>query len=514
MHHHNFTSIPADFFTDLSALQAVDLSYNDFAAWGILASLKDCASLHNFTATQANVTGQIANFINALNFPSRFTLKLSFNNLEGGLPASFAGSTIQILWLNGKGGNSKLNGTIDVIANMTHFAQVWLHSNQFMGPILDVSNLKNLWDFRVRDNDFPNLRTLDISYNNLSGKVPTFQSNVNIIRDGNPNLGKDIAPPASPTTTPPGSPGSGDSDNKKSSVARIVAPLVGGAPLIALLGLVFWYRKVQSPNNVLVIHPRHSGDQNGVKINQGNGGTEDIHVVEAGNMVISIQVLRNVMNNFSQDNILGRGGFGTVYKGKLHYRTKIAVKRMESGVMSEKGFNEFKAEIAVLTKVRHRHLVALLGWRVAPATLRVRRTHLAQNRHVRCTRPRGADARADDPNSFWPHVVACQAALGSDMIGTNSFCLPELGIPCDPTVDILLSIARPMGYLVKFTQGWQGNNICNSTSAWTGISCSGGNILVIYFQNVGNNGFPKTDPILNRIGVRYLRGGIISATNA
>ncbi|KAJ6318468.1 hypothetical protein OIU76_013917 [Salix suchowensis] len=79
-------------------------------------------------------------------------------------------------------------------------------------------------------------------------------------------------------------------------------------------------------------------------------------------MVISIQVLRNVTNNFSEENILGRGGFGTVYKGELHDGTKIAVKRMESGVVSEKGLAEFMSEIAVLSKVRHRHLVALLGY--------------------------------------------------------------------------------------------------------------------------------------------------------
>jgi serine/threonine protein kinase len=95
---------------------------------------------------------------------------------------------------------------------------------------------------------------------------------------------------------------------------------------------------------------------------QASNGPRDIHVVEAGNMVISIQVLRNVTNNFSQENILGRGGFGTVYKGELHDGTKIAVKRMESGVMGNKGLNEFKSEISVLTKVRHRNLVSLLGY--------------------------------------------------------------------------------------------------------------------------------------------------------
>ncbi|KAL0326810.1 UNVERIFIED_CONTAM: Receptor-like kinase TMK3 [Sesamum angustifolium] len=127
----------------------------------------------------------------------------------------------------------------------------------------------------------------------------------------------------------------------------------------------------------MVIHPRLSGSDDAVKItiagSSANGGTtgsssngsngqNDIHIVEAGNMVISIQVLRSVTNDFSAENVLGRGGFGTVYKGELHDGTKIAVKRMESGVMSEKGLDEFKSEIAVLTKVRHRHLVALLGY--------------------------------------------------------------------------------------------------------------------------------------------------------
>ncbi|GKB09653.1 receptor-like kinase TMK4 [Tanacetum coccineum] len=42
--------------------------------------------------------------------------------------------------------------------------------------------------------------------------------------------------------------------------------------------------------------------------------------------------------------------FGVVYKGELHDGTKIAVKRMESGVKGTKGLNEFHAEIVVLNK--------------------------------------------------------------------------------------------------------------------------------------------------------------------
>uniref|UniRef100_A0A2N9H9T1 Protein kinase domain-containing protein n=1 Tax=Fagus sylvatica TaxID=28930 RepID=A0A2N9H9T1_FAGSY len=91
-------------------------------------------------------------------------------------------------------------------------------------------------------------------------------------------------------------------------------------------------------------------------------GKEVVKNIDGSNVVISIEVLRQVTNNFSKDNILGRGGFGVVYKGELSDGTKIAVKRMKSGAVSSKGMKQFQAEIEVLTKVRHRRLVALLGY--------------------------------------------------------------------------------------------------------------------------------------------------------
>jgi hypothetical protein len=91
-------------------------------------------------------------------------------------------------------------------------------------------------------------------------------------------------------------------------------------------------------------------------------GKEIVKNIDGSNVVISMEVLRQVTNNFSEDNILGQGGFGVVYKGELSDGTKIAVKRMKSGAVSNKGMKQFQAEIEVLTKVRHRRLVALLGY--------------------------------------------------------------------------------------------------------------------------------------------------------
>uniref|UniRef100_A0A3N7FLY2 Protein kinase domain-containing protein n=1 Tax=Populus trichocarpa TaxID=3694 RepID=A0A3N7FLY2_POPTR len=460
------------------------------------------------------------------------TLHLAFNYFEGGLPLNFSGSTIQSLWLNGQKSNSRLNGTISILQNMTSLKEIWLQGNHFTGPLPDLSGMISLEDLNLRDNsltgvvppsllnistlrvvnftnnklqgptpsfartvdadmipgtnnfcldnpgvacdstvnvllsvaknfgypasladlwkgndpctstqawkgitcgggdilvinlkkaglsgtissDFSlisrlqklilsdnmltgtipdelislsNLALLDVSNNKLSGQIPKFRSNVQVEYGGNPDIGKintSYAPPGAPGSTPSGTGGGSDgSGNKNSASGKIVGSVIGAVGVVCVVGLgVFFYSKkqkrsskVQSPN-MMIIHPRRSWDQDEVKItvagSSANSGVEsftdsvgpsDIQVVRTENMVISIQVLRNVTNNFSEENILGRGGFGTVYKGELHDGTKIAVKRMESGVISEKGLAEFMSEIAVLTKVRHRHLVALLGY--------------------------------------------------------------------------------------------------------------------------------------------------------
>nr|AAP04161.1 putative receptor protein kinase (TMK1) [Arabidopsis thaliana]BAF00566.1 putative receptor protein kinase [Arabidopsis thaliana] len=531
----NFDSIPSDVFQGLTSLQSVEIDNNPFKSWEIPESLRNASALQNFSANSANVSGSLPGFLGPDEFPGLSILHLAFNNLEGELPMSLAGSQVQSLWLNGQ----KLTGDITVLQNMTGLKEVWLHSNKFSGPLPDFSGLKELESLSLRDNSFtgpvpasllsleslkvvnltnnhlqgpvpvfkssvsvdldkdsnsfclsspgecdprvksllliassfdypprlaeswkgndpctnwigiacsngnitvislekmeltgtispefgaikslqriilginnltgmipqelttlPNLKTLDVSSNKLFGKVPGFRSNVVVNTNGNPDIGKDKSSLSSPgSSSPSGGSGSGingDKDRRgmKSStfIGIIVGSVLGGLLSIFLIGLLVfcWYKKRQKrfsgseSSNAVVVHPRHSGSDNeSVKITVAGssvsvGGISDtytlpgtsevgdnIQMVEAGNMLISIQVLRSVTNNFSSDNILGSGGFGVVYKGELHDGTKIAVKRMENGVIAGKGFAEFKSEIAVLTKVRHRHLVTLLGY--------------------------------------------------------------------------------------------------------------------------------------------------------
>ncbi|KAK9677868.1 hypothetical protein RND81_11G172800 [Saponaria officinalis] len=70
-------------------------------------------------------------------------------------------------------------------------------------------------------------------------------------------------------------------------------------------------------------------------------------------------------NGFSQANMLGQGGFGYVHKGVLPNGKEIAVKSLKAG--SGQGEREFQAEVEIISRVHHRHLVSLAGYCIAGA---------------------------------------------------------------------------------------------------------------------------------------------------
>ncbi|CAO1941617.1 unnamed protein product [Urochloa humidicola] len=63
--------------------------------------------------------------------------------------------------------------------------------------------------------------------------------------------------------------------------------------------------------------------------------------------------------SFSDENWLGSGGFGPVYKGKLRSGAEVAVKRLSS--RSNQGLEQFKTEVQLLVKLQHTNLVRLVG---------------------------------------------------------------------------------------------------------------------------------------------------------
>lgn len=312
----------------------------------------------------------------------------------------------------------ELNGTLSPsIAKLDSLMEIRLAGNNLNGVVPD--NFTALKSLRLLDLSGNNLEP-PLPKFHQSVKVITEGNPLFVANQTEAPLPAKNPPPMSPdspsNSTPPRPapaqqspsyrpppPLRGSSSNSSSSVSvqsqpksskrlKTVIILVGAAVIAVVVLLVIILsvccckkgkHSLESSSSI-VVHPRDPSDpENMVKIAVSNNttgslstltgtsstsdtssGTENSHVIESGNLIISVQVLRKVTKDFAPENELGRGGFGTVYKGELEDGTKIAVKRMEGGVIGRKALDEFEAEIAVLSKVRHRHLVSLLGYSI------------------------------------------------------------------------------------------------------------------------------------------------------
>ncbi|XP_040866563.1 cysteine-rich receptor-like protein kinase 6 isoform X3 [Glycine max] len=96
----------------------------------------------------------------------------------------------------------------------------------------------------------------------------------------------------------------------------------------------------------------------------GNPSTPGLQVGPEGvtlePLQFSLAAIEAATSNFSNDNRIGKGGFGEVYKGILFDGRQIAVKRLSKS--SKQGANEFKNEVLLIAKLQHRNLVTFIGF--------------------------------------------------------------------------------------------------------------------------------------------------------
>ncbi|XP_011090307.1 receptor protein kinase TMK1 [Sesamum indicum] len=358
----------------------------------------------------------LIDFLHGLNYPVRLASAWTGNDpCSGPWWGITCNSRNQVSVINLQ--KLGLNGTLSPsLVNLSSLLEIHLEGNNIHGTV--PANLTQL----------RSLRLLNLSGNNFEPPLPRFRDGVRVVTDDNAKFqakapeqspSPDAGPPLPPS--PNDSPQSPPNDNRPSvdskqppadspssainssphptsavneqqnptnstkSRVMVIAAAAAGSTVFTLFAVFLTFycirkrKETKNPPSSIVIHPKDSPDpDNTVKIavvdgsaleaQTGRGtmsdGLENGQVIEAGNLLISLQVLRKVTNNFAQENELGRGGFGVVYKGELEDGTKLAVKRMVVGAMSNKALDEFQSEIAVLSQVRHRHLVSLLGYSV------------------------------------------------------------------------------------------------------------------------------------------------------
>ncbi|XP_009115126.1 probable receptor-like protein kinase At1g30570 [Brassica rapa] len=92
------------------------------------------------------------------------------------------------------------------------------------------------------------------------------------------------------------------------------------------------------------------------------GGSLRLNTLAASTLgrKFTLAEIRAATKNFDDGLAIGVGGFGKVYRGELEDGTVIAIKRATPH--SQQGLAEFETEIVMLSRLRHRHLVSLIGF--------------------------------------------------------------------------------------------------------------------------------------------------------
>ncbi|KAJ0771100.1 putative protein kinase RLK-Pelle-DLSV family [Helianthus annuus] len=129
-------------------------------------------------------------------------------------------------------------------------------------------------------------------------------------------------------------------DGHSSKTRSIIGVVVGAASflLLVLTFFLLWYR----------------GRRN--KTSRGQQGAQDLN----GAIYYNYKHLELATNNFSEENIIGKGGFGEVFKAILDDKKVVAVKNLKLGYGGAKV--QFENEILLISQIHHRNLLGLLGW--------------------------------------------------------------------------------------------------------------------------------------------------------
>lgn len=103
-----------------------------------------------------------------------------------------------------------------------------------------------------------------------------------------------------------------------------------------------------------------SASENSYKSNGGYGYHAETADVVGTRPCFTYEELIGITNGFSEENKIGEGGFGSVFRGCLPDGRTVAVKQLKVG--SGQGEREFRAEVEIISRIHHRHLVSLVGY--------------------------------------------------------------------------------------------------------------------------------------------------------
>nr|AEC46975.1 somatic embryogenesis receptor-like kinase [Ananas comosus]AFA53652.1 somatic embryogenesis receptor-like kinase 1 [Ananas comosus] len=314
------------------------------------------------------------------------------------------------------------------LGNLTNLVSLDLYLNNFTGEIPDsLGNLSKLRFLRLNNNSLSGpipksltnisaLQVLDLSNNNLSGEVPStgsFSLFTPISFANNPLLcgpGTTKPCPGAPPFSPPPpysppvlvqSPGS-----SASSTGAIAGGVAAGAALLfaaPAIGFAWWRRR--KPQEHFFDVPAEEDPE--------------VHLGQLKRF--SLRELQVATDGFNNKNILGRGGFGKVYKGRLADGSLVAVKRLKEE-RTPGGELQFQTEVEMISMAVHRNLLRLRGFCMTPTERLLVYPYMANGSVASCLRERPPS----EPPLDWP--TRKRIALGS------ARGLSYLHDHCDPKI--------------------------------------------------------------------------------
>ncbi|RCV37271.1 hypothetical protein SETIT_8G049600v2 [Setaria italica] len=271
-------------------------------------------------------------------------LYLSNNYFSGALPADVSGlklvNQIEI-------SSNILTGKIpDSFGQLRMLAQLDLSHNSFEGTIPDsFQELTSLASLNISSNNlsgtipmflanFTSLTTLNLSFNKLEGKIPEggIFSNITLTSlIGNAGLC--------------GSPRLGFSPclEKYDSTDRHLLKFLLPAATIASVSIV------------LCVYLMIKRKLKNKRVHASVADPSDV----MRHRLISYHELVRASDNFSDNNLLGTGSFGKVFKGQLSTGLVVAIKVLD--MQKEQAIRSFDAECRVLRMARHRNLIKILN---------------------------------------------------------------------------------------------------------------------------------------------------------
>lgn len=190
----------------------------------------------------------------------------------------------------------------------------------------------------------------DLSYNNLSDPVPLFPARTFNIVGNTLICGTRLTEECSRTPTLVSLPFLLESSQKRSKAQKLAVAIgtsFGASSFLLLsVSLLFWWRKTKKDHSILGLN---------------EGEEEGAVVLGLGNLrQFRLRELQAATENFSSRNLLGKGGFGHVYRGRLADGTVVAVKRLKDAGAA--GEAQFRTEVEMISLAVHRNLLRLLGY--------------------------------------------------------------------------------------------------------------------------------------------------------